>query len=260
MCKAIQWVKSLFIRPKPVSCPAINSAIGPKIVIVDHDVGLPLAELQAYAAAQLVQINNQFALPLPHGYGAPVASIRVADAANPPQADEWELGLFKDPDLPDALGYHTVTPKGMPVMKVFPLLDAKYGLAWTVTASHEILETLADPLIRRGAQDAWGRWWAFENCDSVQSDTYLIDGVAVSNFVLPPYFEPPAILTGVKFDWMGLVKKPLEIRPGGYGNYYDHQQGWVMVGPTGARATLSPQKLAKGRHGRTWRRLQRSKP
>lgn len=62
-----------------------------------------------------------------------------------------------------------------------------------------------------------GQGWlvATEVCDPVQSDYYLIDGVAVSNFVTPDFFSP-VVTRGDKFDHMGVLKKPFEIADGGY--------------------------------------------
>ncbi len=57
-----------------------------------------------------------------------------------------------------------------------------------------------------------------DQIDAVEQTSYVIDGVKVSNFCLPPFFEPVANLQGVKLDWMGLCKQPLEILPGGYGH------------------------------------------
>jgi hypothetical protein len=73
-----------------------------------------------------------------------------------------------------------------------------------------------------------GNFWAYEVCDAVEATTYLIDGIPVSNFCLPPYFEPVPHLTGLKLDWMGLCKSPLEILPGGYGQWFDAKSGWKM--------------------------------
>jgi hypothetical protein len=245
----MEWFKNLF-RKAPVLVAA-PSPLGPKVAILDHGCGIPVADLQKYAEAQLIQCNNHFALPPPSGWGLAVQSIRVCDAAHPPLADEWVMGLFVTPDQPGALGYHDTTAAGLPLMKIFPLLDKSQP--WTVTASHEMLETLGDPLLRRAAQDNRGRFWAYENCDAVEEDKYQINGVWVSNFVLVPYFEPPAKLTGVKLDWMGLVKVPLEIRTGGYGQYWDSTRGWVMVGPTGGKPARKAKDM-RGEHARSARR------
>ena len=65
---------------------------------------------------------------------------------------------------------------------------------WTVTLSHEALELVGDPevnLLVQGPNPADATRTVFhwyEMCDAVQAETYDIDGVEVSNFVLPLYF------------------------------------------------------------------------
>jgi hypothetical protein len=215
-----------------------------RVVIIDHSaVKHPTAELETVAAALEQQVNEQFGLPAPAGWGCRV-QVSVDTA---PQPGEWVLGLFDHPDQPGALGYHERTKTGLPVMKVFPLLCAQDGVSWSSCASHELLETLADPETCRAAQDRLGQFWALEVCDGVEQDTYVIDGVEVSNFALPAYFEPPRSRT-VKFDWLGLCKGPLEIRPGGYNQVYDSGAGWVqkkMGELSGYRAKVGSRRQAR---------------
>jgi len=227
-----------------------RNAPEPKIVIVDFASGVNRDELWPTANALTKQANLHFALPPPFGYGVG-ATVRVATPKTPPKPDEWVLGLFSEPDQPDALGYHDQSEHGLPMLKVFPMLDTQDGTSWSVTASHEVLETLADPNLARCAQAPDGKFWAYEVCDAVETDTYEIDGVTLSNFVLPPYFEPPAKLDGVKFDHMGLIKKPYEIRPGGYGQYWS-TNGWKQVlahkGPRAARLKIGEMRIGRGAH------------
>lgn len=189
---------------------------------VTHD------ELVAAAAALTIQAQQHFGLPPPYGYGVG-ASVRAGAGPFDVQPHEWVIGLFSKPDVAGALGYHDQTPHGQPLAKVFPLLDAADGSRWTVTASHELLELLADPNIARCAQARDGKMWAYEVCDACEALSYTINGVYVSDFVLPPYFEPVSSMSGLKFDWMGHIKAPLEILPGGYGQWFDPARGWVQV-------------------------------
>ncbi len=207
-------------RPPVVITPTfITVAVGPKVVIVNQSAHVEAAAVAAAAAALSRQVNEHFALPPPIGFGIG-CRLRVASVGAPPQPDEWVLLLTDKIDVSGALGYHDVTPHGLPVMRVFPKLDIDEGLPWTPTASHELLETLADPNIAKCAQAPDGRMWAYEVADAVEADSYLIDGVPVSNFVTPLYFEPPAHLTDAQFDYLKLVKQPYEIRPGGYNQFW----------------------------------------
>lgn len=184
------------------------------------------SDLEKAALALSIQAQQHFAVPPPLGYGIG-ASVRVANSPFDVQPDEWVLALLVSPDIEGALGYHDQTPHGMPVLKIFPLLDASDGARWEVTASHEVLEALADPNCARVAQSYDGQMWAYEVCDACETTSYEIGGVPVSNFVLPAYFEP--VKKAVKFDYLGLISQPLEILPGGYGQYFDPRTGWEQV-------------------------------
>ncbi len=221
-------------------------ALSTRMVIVDR-LSQPKRNLPAVAAALEKQVNRDFGKPAPFGWGMQV-NIRVASKRWPARPDEWQLHLMDVPDMENALGYHSVTEDGQPIMKVFPSLSP--GELWTVTASHEVLETLADPVLVWCAQDPRGIVWAAENCDACQGDTYMIDGVELSNFVTPYYFAPPLNATAAvgKMDHMGLIKRPYEIRPGGYAQWFDRTRGWVSVFAQGAPAAK------RTNMGRRWHR------
>ncbi|HEU0208390.1 MAG TPA: hypothetical protein VFQ78_05365, partial [Candidatus Udaeobacter sp.] len=94
----------------------------------------------------------------------------------------------------DALGYHNRNNRGIPYGFVFAELSAKLGECWTVTLSHEALEMLADPennlyvLGSHPERPNLNVFYWYEMCDPVQAETYEIDQIEVSNFVLPLYF------------------------------------------------------------------------
>lgn len=200
-----------------------------QIVIIDFGGnGISHAEMAAVAAALSIQCQQHFGLPPPLGHGI-AAIVRAGLGPYDVRPHEWVLGLFSHPDVANALGYHDQTVHGQPFMKVFPLLDKADGVQWPTTASHEILETLKDPNVACCAMSYDGRFWAYEVGDAVEATWYLINGVQVSNFVLPPYFEPVQNMHGLKYDWMNLVTRPLQILPGGYGQYFDPSSGWNEV-------------------------------
>jgi hypothetical protein len=202
---------------------------GVKMAIVDFGgTGVDASTLPPIAAALTKQAQQHFAVPPPYSYGV-AATIRTASSPHDVQPDEWVIGLLAKADQPGALGYHDQTPDGNPFIRVFPILDKQDGGDLSVTISHEVCEALADPNGARAAQWKDGRFWAYEVCDAVEATSYVIDGVKVSNFCLPPFFEPVANLSGLKLDWMGLCKQPLEILPGGYGQWFDPSKGWQMV-------------------------------
>lgn len=167
----------------------------------------------------------------------------------PLPADSWFLGIFDDADQAGALGYHDLTKTGRPLGKVFARTTKMFGGNWTVTFSHELLEILVDPNINLCAFDEEAqRLYAYEVCDAVEADdlSYEIDGVHVSDFVLPGWFEPLHVAAGERFAFKSDVKAPFELLPGGYIGYFDLAGGgWQQLNArnerTNTRAIASRQ-------------------
>lgn len=161
-------------------------------------------------------------------YGIDAKLLLLARAAKPP-AGRWQLSVFDDADAANALGYHETTKAGLPLGKVFAKTTMTYGGLWTVTFSHELLEMLLDPQINLTVADAASRRsYSYEACDAVEADElgYKIDGVQVSDFVLPSYFEPDISLAkSHKRSFCGHVTKPFELASGGYASFLDWATG-----------------------------------
>lgn len=199
-----------------------------EIIIKNYSTVVSGPELKAAMPAFQKQTSEHFApawgvdaklLFMPQDYVAAVGS--------------WLLCLFDDADAANALGYHDITARGDPLGKVFCKTTKDDGGIWTVTFSHELLEMLADPGINLAAVDENAdRLWAYEICDACEADDlgYDIDGVRVSDFVLPTFFMPSAT-PGVPRDWCGHVKEAFQILPGGYLSYLDFRspKGWQQV-------------------------------
>ena len=151
----------------------------------------------------------------------------------------WQISVTDNPDQAGALGYHELTSRGTPLGKVFAGLDLQTGGSWTVTLSHELLEMLADPWINWCAQASDGRIYALEVCDAVEADRlgYKIDGVLVSDFITPAWFEPTQ---ADRVDFKRRVLKPLQLAPGGYISVRDESGGWTQVAAQGESAAPIP--------------------
>ena len=145
------------------------------------------------------------------------------------------LYLWDRVDVEDALGYHDTNNRGIPFGFVFTELSKKLGEKWTVTLSHEALELIADPevnLLVSGPHPADPKKSVFhwyEMCDAVQAESYKVDGVDVSNFLLPLYFTGEDEFEG-RNDFLGrrYKKKALRsfgINPGGYIGFFNPQSG-----------------------------------
>lgn len=132
------------------------------------------------------------------------------------KSSDWQFVYFDDADTAGALGYHDLTKDGQPVSKVFVRTTLADKQLVSVTASHELFEMVIDPLANLWAEAADGTEYAYEMSDPVEEDTFLVDGIAMSNFVHPAWFEPFKHPAGTKFDHLGLLSKPFSMTKGGY--------------------------------------------
>jgi hypothetical protein len=145
--------------------------------------------------------------------------------------------LWDKIDVPDALGYHLSNNRGIPFGFVYVELAQNVDEPWTVTLSHEALELLGDPqtnLLVLGPHPTDDRdvfHW-YEMCDAVQDEAYMIDEVAVSNFLLPLYFTGTRDTDeiGARNDFLGRTYsgqtlKSFQVNPGGYIGYFDPELG-----------------------------------
>jgi hypothetical protein len=160
--------------------------------------------------------------------------------------------LWNEVDVKQALGYHEANASGVPFGFVFTELSKALKEPWTVTLSHEALELIADPEVNLlvsgphpGDLEKEVFHW-YEMCDAVQGDVYKVDGISVSNFVLPLYFTLSAEAGG-RNDFLGRLTKgkPLQsfgINPGGYIGFYNPEtrehDTYSLKGDTRARQRL----------------------
>jgi len=169
--------------------------------------------------------------------------------------------LWNKTDVDDAIGYHEKNNRGVPYGFVFTSVAEEVGEPWSVTLSHEVLELIGDPetnLLVMGPHPTLNRTvfhW-FEMSDAVQSESYKIDGVAVSNFVLPLYFTGTRDTdeVGARNDFLGTIKNgktltSFGINPGGYIGFYDPKLGkhqtFSIKGDMVAQARLAAKSLAQ---------------
>lgn len=197
-------------------------------VINKSDV--PDTEVARATAAMQKQVSGDFA-PL---WGVDCDLTFYAGPRARPPASAWQLVIANDSDEAGALGYHDLTRAGQPLGKVFVRSTLAAGGLWSVTFSHEVLEILIDPNINLCAFDeSAGRLYAYEVCDAVEADglAYKIDGVWVSDFVLPGWFEPLRVTKGERFAFKSKVRKPFALLPGGYISYFDLAggHGWQQI-------------------------------
>ncbi len=221
-----------------------------KIAIINEATLVGADDVARCVEALQVQVARDF---------APVwgidASLRVADE---PADDEEVLYLLDDATQADALGYHTMTTSERPYGFVFVRPCLEVGDAWEATASHELLEMLADPLVNLAAEGQYQNLpalFAYEVCDPVENDEYDIGGTAVSNFVLPSWFVAGPLPDATLVDFLGRLTDPFTLSPGGYASYCTELGQWQQW--FAKRCPKHQRRLAA--YSRRRRRVQRGK-
>jgi hypothetical protein len=128
----------------------------------------------------------------------------------------WAMLFIDTADQAGVLGFHDLTPDGLPVSKVFVKTTIDAGQKVSVTACHEVAEMLVDPAINLWAEASGGRLFAYEMSDAVEEEEFDIDGIAMSDFVFPAYFEGFRAPGSTQFDFLGKISQPFQILPRGY--------------------------------------------
>lgn len=132
------------------------------------------------------------------------------------QPHAWAMVFLDSADVQGALGYHDLTPDGLPLSKVFVKTTLADNQKVSVTACHELAEMLVDPAINLWAEGKSGTMYAYEMADAVEQVEFKIDGIAMSDFVFPAYFEAFRKPNSTQFDYSRKVSRPFQILGGGY--------------------------------------------
>jgi hypothetical protein len=185
------------------------------VALVSEESKIKAAELAKVAGALSKQISRDF---------GPIWKIN-ADVAAYEQLEDvpldyWPIIVKDDIGDPSAAGYHE-DKHGQPFSLV------QYDGSWSLTASHECLEMLADPFGRRtvaGESPVKGQGrvnFLVEVCDPCEaaSCAYTINGIQVSDFYTPNYFDPMPS-DGVRYSYTGKLKEPRQVLKDGYLSWY----------------------------------------
>ena len=110
---------------------------------------------------------------------------------------------------------------------------------WALAASHECIELLVDPsgmatcsgigltLVDGAVHELQERFdYLLEACDPIDDSdhAYLIDGIAVSDFYTPHYFDD-AVTPGTRYSFNGALSRPREVGRNGYLSWRDKATG-----------------------------------
>src|SRR6266850_1806995 len=130
------------------------------------------------------------------------------------------FGAFNQGDMPRIAVFNkAITPLGVDLdgliaaMQVY--IDKYIVPVWATPA--KLVKMLVDPginLMTTGPDPK--TVYAYESADPVESLTFPVNNIPMSDFVYPSYFEDFHKAGSVKFDQMGKVRKPFDVLSGGY--------------------------------------------
>lgn len=122
-----------------------------------------------------------------------------------------------------------------------PFALVQFNDSWSLTASHESLEMVADPGGNRRVSGPSPKdpaqvvEFLLELCDPCEGPdcSYDIDGVLVSDFYTPQYFDAH-FATSVRYSFTGALTQPRQVLRGGYLTWLDPFDGhwWQLLWPT----------------------------
>ncbi|MBI3510944.1 MAG: hypothetical protein HY064_09770 [Bacteroidetes bacterium] len=208
------------------------------IALVDHTGKIKLSELNIVAAALQKQVIRDFS-PL----WKVVATVDAFEKSKDIPVGYWPVIIRNH--VADAAGYH-LDKQGQP----FALVE--YAGDWPITVSHEILEMLVDPFGNRLVPGNCLKQWTekhpdkkeysrvsylVEVCDPCEDDdySYKCNGVPVSDFITPQYFDPEGT-SGGRYSFTGAIMQPRTLLKNGYLTWYipgSHEMWQAYTGPRG---------------------------
>jgi hypothetical protein len=169
---------------------------------LDVDLDALIAAMQAYV------VNN--VAPV---WGTPANLVKTTDF----QPGAWAMVFLDNAEQAGELAVHDLTPDGLPQARVFVKTTLDNGDLVSVSASHELVEMLVDPainLMTTGPDQT--TMYAYESADPVEALSFDVNGIQMSDFVYPSYFEDFRQPGSVQFDQMNQVNAPFQILQGGY--------------------------------------------
>jgi hypothetical protein len=199
------------------------SALIRQLALVSESKQIPRGDVLKVSAALQKQASRDL---------APIweisATVDTFDVLEDVPTGYWPLLVMDDINTPGAGGIHE-DKNGQP----FALISASADInEWSLTASHEALEMLVDPFGNRvvagdSPKSDQGRVsFLVEVSDPSEaaSFAYSANGVLVSDFYTPNYFDPVKA-AGVRYSYTGAIGEPRQVLRGGYLSWQDPVSG-----------------------------------
>lgn len=199
-----------------------------QLALVSESKKIDLAEVTRVAAALDKQATRDFA-PI---WGIN-SSIHAFERLEDVPLGYWPMIVQDDIGFEGAAGIH-LDKDGQP----YALISS--GEGWSLTASHETVEMLADPfgnrviagpsIMKDQGQGKGGRRkkghgrvnYLVEVSDPSEAEefAYTVNDLLVSDFYTPSYFDPVRA-TGVRYSFTGAITEPRQVLRGGYLSWHE---------------------------------------
>jgi hypothetical protein len=188
-------------------------------------------------------------------WGTPAKLVKTTG----PIAKAWSLVFLDNADVAGALAYHDLNPDGLPLSKVFVETTLQNGDQVSVSASHELVEMLVDPAINMYTTGPDPKlMYAYESADPVEELSFPVNGVPMSDFVYPSYFESFRKPKSVQFDEMKQVTKPFQILKGGYQIIFKNGKSSQVTGSVAKKKAFAKEDRRGHRSGAYGKTLTRA--
>lgn len=220
-----------------------------QIALYSKSTKVTVQELARVSAALQKQVTRDF---------TPIWHIRATVDAFESEEDVpqgyWKVSVMDIIPASGAAGFH-LDEQGQ------PYADVLWSKDWSLTASHEVLEMLADPFGRQIAtgpspKPGQGRVsFLVEVCDPCEAAKYAYTintgsshEVLVSDFYTPDYFNSQSS-PGTLYSFRGNLTAPLQVLNGGYLSWFNpaDKHLWQLFGPAsmGHFVDLGPGTLSR---------------
>lgn len=193
-----------------------------------------VSEVEGHDPADVARVSGALQKQAARDFG-PYWEVEATVDAYPSLEDVpvgyWPMVVKTDIEVPGAAGIH-LDDNGQP----FALITMSDS--WSLTASHETLEMLADPLGNRlvagdSPHPDQGRVeFLVEVCDPSEAAEfgYTVNDILVSDFYTPRFFDPVAT-ENCRYSYTGVIKEPRTILKGGYISWHDppSNEWWQQI-------------------------------
>jgi hypothetical protein len=217
---------------------------------------IALRDLMRASAAVQKQVTRDF-LPF---WGLPATVDAFADLLSIPP-DYRPVVIFGDPsDLAGHLEFAVGQERAAALISEFragelqglhlnaftrqPFALIEMSDSWTVTVSHETLEMLTNPsgnTLRAAAHPLTPDVrvnYLLEICDPCMPAWYLVNGLPVSDFCTPRFFDPVRADVG-RYSFTGEIEHPMQILDGGYVSWLDPRDSTVYALAGGSQQPMA---------------------